>query len=147
MESSKCCMKNPTVTVVIPAYNVENYIEKCVESVLKKSYTCSEIIIVDDGSTDNTPILIDQIAKYNSLIRVIHKENSGVSSVRNDGIELSNGDYIVFVDGDDWLASDFVDYMISLVRESDADFGLSINCFTQKDEPQVQQAFKKYFHQ
>ena len=143
MESSKCCIKNPTVTVVIPAYNVENYIEKCVESILKQSYTCSEIIVVDDGSTDKTPMLIDKIAKCNPLIRVIHKENAGVSSARNDGIELSHGDYIVFVDGDDWLAPDFVDYMISLVRESDADFGLSINCFTQKDEPQVQQAFKK----
>lgn len=143
MESSKCCMKNPTVSVVIPAYNVENYIEKCVKSVLKQSYTCLEIVLVDDGSTDNTPVLIDALAKVNPLIHVLHKENSGVSSARNDGIELSRGDYIVFIDGDDWIAPDFIEYMISLVENFDADFGLSINCFTKKYEPQVQQEFKK----
>lgn len=143
MESSICCIKKPTVSVVIPAYNVENYIEKCIKSVLKQSYACLEIIVVDDGSTDNTPILIDTLAKCNPLIRVIHKENAGVSSARNDGIDVARGDYIVFVDGDDWLALDFVEYMISLVREYDADFGLSINCFTKKDESQTQREFKK----
>ncbi len=146
MGSLVCCLKKePTVTVVIPAYNVEAYIEKCVKSVLEQTYKCLEIIIIDDGSTDSTATLIDELADKNELIYVLHKKNSGVSAARNDGIELAKGDYIVFIDGDDWVAPDFISYMISLVRKSNAEFGLSINCFTKKNEPQTQQEFTKLY--
>ena len=88
------------VSVVVPAYNVEKYIEQCVLSVLNQSYPCYELIIVDDGSTDSTPQILDKLGKKDEHIRVIHKENAGVSAARNTGIDMAEGDYIVFVDGD-----------------------------------------------
>lgn len=99
--------EEPTVSVVIPVYNVKKYIEKCVLSVLEQTYKCNEIIVIDDGSTDQTPEILDAIASQNVCVKVIHKKNAGVSAARNDGIEMSNGEYIVFVDGDDYLAPDF----------------------------------------
>ena len=88
--------KEVAVSVVVPAYNVENYIEQCALSVLNQSYPCCELIIIDDGSTDGTPQILDKLADRNDCIRVIHKENAGVSAARNTGIDMANGEYIVF---------------------------------------------------
>lgn len=130
-------MKRAAVSVVVPAYNVENYIEQCALSVLNQSYPCCELIIVDDGSTDSTPQILDKLGEKNDHIRVIHKENAGVSAARNTGIDMAEGDYIVFVDGDDYLAPNFIEYMVSMAQETGAEFCLSKSCFTRKNEGQA----------
>lgn len=126
--------KEVAVSVVVPAYNVENYIEQCALSVLNQSYPCCELIIIDDGSTDGTPQILDKLADRNDCIRVIHKENAGVSAARNTGIDMANGEYIVFVDGDDYLAPDFIEYMVGMAKKTGSEFCLSQNCFTHKNE-------------
>lgn len=130
--------KRATVSVVVPAYNVENYIEQCAFSVLNQTYPCYELIIIDDGSTDDTPRILDKLADGNDSIRVIHKENAGVSAARNTGIDTAKGDYIVFVDGDDYLAPDFIEYMVGMAQKTGAEFCLSKNCFTHKNESQAE---------
>lgn len=125
------------VSIIIPAYNVEQYIEKCLLSIIRQSFTNLEVIVVDDGSTDKTGQLIDAFVKQDCRVRVIHKKNAGVSTARNIGIEASAGDYLVFVDADDYLAQDYIEYMISLVTKTEAEFCLSKYCFTKNDEKQV----------
>lgn len=93
----------PFFSVIIPVYNIENYIEECVNSVLTQTYDDYEIIIVDDGSKDSSSLICDRIAEKDSRIRVIHKTNGGLSSARNAGIESSIGKYLIFIDGDDVL--------------------------------------------
>ena len=95
----------PKVSVIIPAYNVEKCIEKCVNSILDQSFSDFEILLVDDGSKDSTPKICDELANKDSRITVIHKENGGLSDARNAGIRKSVGKYLAFVDGDD--ISDF----------------------------------------
>lgn len=94
------------ISIIIPIYNVEEYVELCVLSVINQSYKFLEIILVDDGSTDRSGIICDQLAGRDRRIRVIHKINEGLSSARNAGIEIATGDYIGFVDGDDVVCSD-----------------------------------------
>lgn len=130
-------MERAAVSVVVPAYNVENYIEQCALSVLNQSYPCCELIIVDDGSTDSTPQILDKLSEKNDHVQVIHKENAGVSAARNTGIETAKGDYIVFVDGDDYLAPNFIEYMVSMAQDTGAEFCLSKSCFTRKNEGQI----------
>ena len=89
-------------SVIIPIYNVEKYIKKCVQSVLEQTYSDFEILLVDDGSTDNCPAICDELAEKDERIKVIHKQNGGVSSARNEGILQAKGEYILFLDGDDW---------------------------------------------
>lgn len=129
--------KEIKVSIIIPAYNAEMYIEHCAQSILHQTYQNIELIIVDDGSVDNTSVIIDQLATKDSRINVCHKQNAGVSAARNTGIELSTGDYLVFVDADDYLAPDYVNYMLSLVVPRNADFGLSTNCFILDTETQI----------
>lgn len=131
--------KRVAVSVVIPAYNVADYIEWCTLSVLNQSYPCYELIIVDDGSTDGTPQILDKLERENDHVRVIHKENAGVSEARNTGIETAKGDYIVFVDGDDYLAPNFIEYMVSMAQDTGAEFCLSKSCFTGKNEGQTEE--------
>lgn len=90
-------------SVVVPIYNVENYLKRCVDSILKQTYKDFEIILVDDGSTDTCPIMCDEYSKIDSRIRVIHKDNGGLSDARNKGIQSAAGDYILFVDSDDYI--------------------------------------------
>ena len=130
--------KNTTkVSFVVPCYNVERYVISCINSIVHQDYKNIEIIPVDDGSKDNTGALLDELAKQDDRICPIHKLNGGVSSARNMGIEAATGDYIVFVDGDDYIAADYTDYMLSMIANNNADFALSVNCFTQENESQV----------
>lgn len=94
----------PFFSVIIPVYNIENYIECCVESILSQSFNDFEILLIDDGSKDHSFDKCRKIAKKDSRIRVLHKENGGASSARNFGLKKSTGDYIIFVDGDDFLS-------------------------------------------
>ena len=92
----------PTLSIIIPVYNVEKYLRRCVDSVLAKELSSFEIILVDDGSPDGSGAICDEYAAKDSRIKVIHKKNGGLSMARNDGIDASSGEYIVFLDSDDW---------------------------------------------
>ena len=101
-------MKNkPTISVIVPVYNVEKYLEECVESVLSQTFTDYELLLIDDGSTDSSGDLCDQIAKRDVRVRVIHKSNRGSSSARNKGVDEAKGEWIIFLDSDDkWADKD-----------------------------------------
>jgi glycosyltransferase involved in cell wall biosynthesis len=109
------------VTIIVPVYNVENYLQRCVDSILNQSYTDTEIILVDDGSNDSSPEICDNYQNSYVNIRVIHKKNGGLSSARNIGIQQATGDYITFVDSDDWIAFDAIEYAISLIQKYNAE--------------------------
>lgn len=109
------------ISVIIPAYNVEKYIEECIRSVINQTYKELEIIVVDDGSTDSTGKMCDSLSKEDSRIIVIHKENAGVGLARNDGMKRSSGDYICFLDADDFLPLDAYEYMITTLKKHNAD--------------------------
>ena len=101
-------------SIIIPAYNVADYLENCVESILKQTYDNYEIIIVDDGSTDETGKVADELLKQSKQINVVHQSNGGASKARNTGMKRSTGDYILFLDGDDfWSDSHFLKQIVS----------------------------------
>lgn len=100
---------NSLVTVIVPVYNVEIYLKKCIESILYQTYENIEIILVDDGSTDNSGAICDEYLHKDSRIIVIHKDNGGLGSARNAALDVCNGEYISFVDSDDWIEKDFIE--------------------------------------
>lgn len=105
---------NPLVSVVVPINNTEKYLIKCVNSIIAQSYKNIEIILVDDGSTDSSPALCEELKKTDERISVIHKENGGLSSARNEGINRASGDYIMFIDSDDELAESSIEDMVEI---------------------------------
>lgn len=111
----------PLISVIIPIYNTKEYLSKCIESVINQTYKNLEIILVDDGSTDGSEKVCDEYIKKDSRIIVIHKENGGISSARNVGMEVAKGEYIAFVDSDDWIEVQMYEKMQELYWENDAD--------------------------
>lgn len=114
-------MDEKLVSVIIPAYNIEDYIGRCLDSIISQTYKNLEIIVVDDGSSDHTGEILDNYAKKDRRIKVIHKENGGVSSARNKGIEVAEGDYIGFIDGDDLIETEMYKTLVDLLEEENAD--------------------------
>lgn len=114
-------MDEKLVSVIIPAYNIEDYIGRCLDSIISQTYKNLEIIVVDDGSRDRTGEILDNYAKKDRRIKVIHKENGGVSSARNKGIEVAEGDYIGFIDGDDLIEPEMYKTLVDLLEEENAD--------------------------
>lgn len=111
-------MKKPLISVIVPVYNTEKYLPKCLDSIINQTYKNLEIILVDDGSTDTSGKICDKYAKEDKRIKVIHKENGGQSSARNAGIKASGGEYICFSDSDDELDLNFVAELYSLYDDS-----------------------------
>lgn len=109
------------VTVVVPVYNVSNYLGKCIDSIINQTYKKLEIILVDDGSTDNSGAICDDFASKDKRIKVIHKENGGLSDARNFGIDIATGEYIVFVDSDDYIALDMIEFLYNSLESNEAD--------------------------
>ncbi len=99
-------MKQPLLSIITPVYNVKSYLDRCVQSVLVQSYSNFELILIDDGSTDGSSLLCDEWVAKDSRIKVIHKENGGVSSARNAGLENFKGEYLTFIDPDDFIATE-----------------------------------------
>ena len=97
-------MINPTISVIVPVYNTEKYLQKCVNSILEQTYSNLEIILVDDGSDKEARELCDELAISDSRIIVVHQENSGLSAARNKGIDISTGQFVTFVDSDDYIS-------------------------------------------
>lgn len=114
----------PQVTVIVPVYNVEKYLKKCVDSILCQTLSNIEIILVNDGSTDNSGKICDAYSKKDERIKVYHKENGGLSSARNYGIEKANGKYLGFVDSDDYIDSDMYELLLDNLIKFDADMSL-----------------------
>lgn len=107
---------NKKISVIVPVYNVEKYLNRCVDSILAQTYQNLEIILVDDGSPDNCPQICDNYVQKDSRIKVIHKENGGLSSARNAGLDIATGDYIGFVDSDDYIAPDIYSQLYDRIK-------------------------------
>ena len=112
------------VSIVVPVYGVEKYIDECVQSLLDQSYENLEIILIDDGGKDRSPQICDEYAARDKRVKVIHKPNGGAASARNAGLDAATGDYICFVDGDDVVHSDYVNHLLKTVAQKDADIGV-----------------------
>lgn len=124
-------MKHYRISVVVPVYNVEKYLDECVQSILAQSYTEFEVILVDDGSKDESGAICDKYAQIDSRVRVIHKVNGGLSDARNVGVQQAKGDYIIFIDSDDYICDTNFFYKVNEKANSNVD----IICYK----------FKKYF--
>lgn len=114
-------MEDKKVSIVVPVYNVENYIEACVASLRSQSHRNLEILLVDDGAKDASPAICDRLAGEDPRIRVIHKQNGGAASARNTGIDAATGDYICFVDGDDLVETEYVSHLLGTAEAAGAD--------------------------
>jgi glycosyltransferase involved in cell wall biosynthesis len=102
----------PKVSIIVPVYNAEKYLQECVESVLGQTLSDIELILVDDGSTDSSPTLCDQYAAQDRRVKVIHKPNGRAASARNAGLRVASGEYVAFVDADDWISPDMYEKML-----------------------------------
>lgn len=109
------------ISVIVPVYNVEKYLKKCINSIINQSFKKIEIILINDGSTDKSGVICDKLAKQDLRIKVIHQENAGVSVARNVGIELAQGEYICFVDSDDYLPYNAIEVLYNQITENNVD--------------------------
>jgi glycosyltransferase involved in cell wall biosynthesis len=117
----------PEISIIVPVYNVEKYLEKCLKSILHQIFSDFELILIDDGSTDSSGRICDEYLKRDSRIKVFHKENGGLSSARNYGIEKSTGKYIGFVDSDDYIAKDMYEVLYNNLQRENADVSMCGN--------------------
>lgn len=114
-------MKDTVVSVIIPVYNVENYLRRCLNSVQNQTYSNIEIIVIDDGSKDNSGNICDEFSKNDSRFKIIHKENGGLSDARNKGLEHACGEYVLFVDSDDYIERDAIKRLLETAKKYDVD--------------------------
>ena len=113
---------NPTISVIVPVYNIEKYVKECINSILAQTYTNFEVIIVDDGSIDASGRIADEFALMDERVKVIHKRNGGLTSSRNAGLMAASGEWIMHVDGDDWIDPEMMAEMIAIADRKCADF-------------------------
>ena len=109
------------ISIIVPIYNVEKYLERCIISIINQTYTNLEIILVDDGSTDGCPDICEKYKKQDDRIVVLHKKNGGLSDARNKGIDIATGKYIYFIDSDDYMHINTIKFLIECINQSDAD--------------------------
>ena len=114
-------MNHPKISIISPVYNAEKYINKCVDSIIAQTFTDWELILVDDGSPDGSGLICDQYAKQDSRIRVIHKQNGGVSAARQTGLDAAQGEYVIHADPDDWVEPTMLEELYRKAKEDDAD--------------------------
>lgn len=117
-------MNEELISIVVPVYNVEKYVRRCLDSIINQSYKELEIILVDDGSTDNSSVICDEYKEKDNRIKVIHKKNGGLSEARNVGIDIANGKYIAFIDSDDYISNDYFEYLYKLLIYNEADIAV-----------------------
>lgn len=121
----KIYTNNPLISVIVPVYRIEKYISRCINSILNQTYKNLEIILVNDGSPDNCGIICEKYANKDKRIKVIHKENGGLSDARNEGLRTFQGIYVTFVDGDDWISKFYIENLYNAIRSSEADLAIS----------------------
>ena len=117
--------ENPKISVIIPVYNTEEYLKECLDSVINQTLKDIEIILIDDGSTDNSGKFCDEYAEKDTRIKVIHQENQGLGRVRNKGLKIAKGEYIGFVDSDDWIAQDFYEKLYNAAIDNDSEIAIA----------------------
>lgn len=110
------------ISIIVPVYGVEPYLDRCIQSIVNQTYSNLEIILVDDGSPDRCPEICDEWSKKDSRIKVIHKQNGGLSDARNAGVKAATGEYVAFVDSDDWIEIKFIEYLNRVIVKYDCDF-------------------------
>ena len=113
--------KKPLISIIVPVYCVEEWLDRCISSIVSQTYTNLQIILVDDDSPDRCPEICEKWASIDSRIQVIHKKNEGVSVARNVGLENATGDYISFVDSDDWIDASFYEILLNTLLQNDLD--------------------------
>ena len=118
-------LEQPLISIIVPVYKVEKYLKRCVDSILTQTYQNMEVILVDDGSPDNCGAICDRYKETDNRVVVIHKKNGGLSDARNAAIPLAKGEYISFIDSDDWVSSYYVEHLYEAVAKCDADIGIS----------------------
>lgn len=135
----------PLVSVIVPIYNVEQFLEKCLDSICAQTYKNLEIILVDDGATDNSGKICDKYAENNPHIKVIHKKNGGLSDARNAGLELCKGGYITFIDGDDYVSHDYVEKLYNALIKYNTDISVCAEQYVQYNENGEDTVMKRPF--
>lgn len=133
---------NPKISIIVPVYKVEQYLPKCIDSILAQTYHAWELLLIDDGSPDNSGHICEEYAQKDERIRVFHKENGGVSSARNFGLDNAKGDYVMFVDSDDWISVDCLAICMNEILKSNLDavqFGF-ISVTSNKENPKLKVA-------
>ena len=126
------------ISVIVPIYNVEKYLNKCIESIINQSYSNLEIILVDDGSKDNSGVMCDSYLLKDNRIKVIHKENGGLSDARNVGIEKAKGEYIIFIDSDDWIDKKMIETLYNIIKKDNSDISICDYFLAYSEEIQTQ---------
>ncbi|MGE5458927.1 MAG: glycosyltransferase family 2 protein [Methanobacterium sp.] len=122
-------MMKPKISVIVPVYNAKPYLHQCADSILGQTFSDLELILIDDGSTDGSAAICDDYARQDKRVRVLHQENSGiVSVVRNKGIAMSQGEYLTFVDADDWIEPQMYAEMLNIINSHGADIGICSYC-------------------
>lgn len=121
-------MQEPLISIIVPIFKVEQYLRKCIDSIIEQTYSNLEIILVDDGSPDNCGLICDEYATKDIRIIVIHKENGGLSDARNGGIDIAKGEYITFIDSDDYVDINYIEVLYDLTQKFDA--SLSVSSFS-----------------
>lgn len=127
----------PLVSVIVPVYNVSEYVERCINSIIRQNYSNIEVILVDDGSTDNSGAICDDFAQKDNRIRVIHKENGGLSDARNVALEIIEGEWVTFIDSDDWVCVDYIESLLTAAIESEADIAIAMYKSVENETNQV----------
>ncbi len=129
---------SPIISIIVPVYNVEKHLKKCIDSILNQTFQDFELILVDDGSNDNSLAICEENALKDNRIKIIHKENGGLSSARNCGIEASSGEYLGFVDADDYISYNMYEFLYRNLTENNADIAVCglYNCYKNKKIPQ-----------
>ena len=130
----------PLISIIVPIYNVEPYLRKCVDSIIVQTYNNLEIFLVDDGSPDNSGRICDEYAQKDKRIRVIHKKNGGLSDARNVAIDIATGEWIVFIDSDDFVTHDYVETLYHLVDKNHCEAGVAwLQTFQEGEKPLTKQ--------
>ena len=132
--------KHSLISVIVPIYKVQDYLKECIESIINQTYSDIEVILVDDGSPDRCPQMCDEWAKRDSRIRVVHKKNGGLSSARNAGLDVAKGEYISFVDSDDFICKDALENLYNRIKD-DKSIGITSGLIYRY--PRIQQASAK----
>ena len=136
---------NVLISIIVPIYGVEKYIKKCIDSIISQSYVDIEIILVDDGSKDNCPYICDEYEQKDLRVKVIHKPNGGLVSARKAGINFASGEYVVYVDGDDWIDEDYIQNFVLHIRDnSNLDIIWALDHHRNYKEKEILSGYLKY---
>ncbi|MGA4516237.1 glycosyltransferase family 2 protein [Solibacillus silvestris] len=125
------------ISIIVPIYNVEDFLHRCVDSILNQTYKNLEIILVNDGSPDQCGKICEEYAKLDNRVKVIHKENGGLSDARNAGIEVAEGQYLAFIDSDDWIHEEYIEILYELLRKTNSDISICNFLMTSTENFQV----------